>query len=69
MTEVIIKEEDIEHILVFEDDDLDLIHQNFSPTTINWIFYGVTIGCIFIVNILVLLILNLKARYLLAFNK
>lgn len=61
MTEVSVMEEDVEHILVFEDEGLDLIHRNFSPTTINWIFYGVTIGSIFVVNSLVLLILNLKA--------
>lgn len=63
MTEVSVMEEDVEHILVFEDEGLDLIHRNFSPTTINWIFYGVTIGSIFVVNSLVLLILNLKASW------
>ena len=62
MVNISVQAHDITHDLSFTGEDLAKVKGDFQATTTNWVWYGVTIFNIFVVNSLVLFILKLKAR-------
>ena len=62
MINLTIQSDDVIHDLSFSGDDLVITKVDFEATTVNWVWYGVTIFNILVVNSLVLFTLNLKAK-------